>query len=564
MHDLVIRNGRVVDGTGAAARIADVAIDDGVITAVGEVADAGTREIDATGHIVTPGWVDVHTHYDGQVSWDPVMAPSSQHGVTSVVMGNCGVGFAPVRPNAHEFLIELMEGVEDIPGSALVEGISWDWESFPEYLDALEAMPRTIDVGAQIPHAAVRAYVLGERAHEYDVTPDEIAQMVEITRQGLDAGAFGFSTSRTFLHTSKHGHVPGTYSTPDEVIAIGEAVRDSGHALFQYVSDDQGQGGDEPWLDTLNEMGCPTTYTLAQTPADPTAFRTALAAAVSATAAGSPMTPQVAVRPTGMLYGLQSSFHPFIAHPSYRAIRDLPLGERAAKLRDPEFQAALLDEDPFTKDRFAKYMATNWSQMYRLGDPPDYEPPIEASAGAIAEREGRHPGEVVLDWLVEDNGEAFMFSPLGNYHEHNHDVIREMLDHEVTIPGASDGGAHCGLICDASFPTYLLTHWARDRSRGPKLPLERVVQLQTSKTADAYGLKDRGRVEVGKLADINIIDFENLHLHAPKMVHDLPAGGRRLLQDVDGYRYTIKSGQVTFEDGEPTGARPGGVLRSGR
>ena len=564
MHDLVIRNGLVVDGTGSAPRRADIAVNGAVITAVGDITEAGTREIDAADHIVTPGWVDVHTHYDGQVSWDPVMAPSSQHGVTSVIMGNCGVGFAPVRPDAHEFLIELMEGVEDIPGSALNEGITWEWESFSEYLDALESMPRTIDVGAQLPHAAVRAYVLGERAHEYDVTAAEIEQMVDITRDALAAGAFGFSTSRTFLHTSKHGLVPGTHSTPDEVIAIGEAVRDSGHAVFQYVSDDQGTGGDEPWLDTLTALGCPTTFTLAQTPAAPEAFRAVLDGALANTEAGSPMTPQVAVRPTGMLYGLQSSFHPFIAHPSYREIRDLPLAERAALLRKPALRERLLSEDPFTENRFAHYMATNWSQMYRLGDPPDYEPPLEASAAAIGEREGRHPGEVVLDWLVEADGEAFMFSPLGNYHEHNHDVIREMLDHPAAVPGASDGGAHCGLICDASFPTYLLTHWARDRSRGEKLPLERVVQLQTSKTADAYGLTDRGRLLPGKIADINVIDFDNLYLHAPKMVHDLPAGGRRLLQAVDGYRYTIKSGEVTFDDGEPTGARPGGVLRSGR
>jgi N-acyl-D-aspartate/D-glutamate deacylase len=348
------------------------------------------------------------------------------------------------------------------------------------------------------------------------------------------------------------------------VIAIAEAVRDSGHGVFQYVSDDLGTGGDEPWLDTLKEMGCPTTYTLAQTPAAPLAYRTALESAVRATQAGAPMVPQVPVRPTGMLYGLQSSFHPFIAHPSYRAIADLPLTERVSKLRDADFRRQLLDENPFTENPFASYMATNWAQMYRLGDPPDYEPPIEASAKSIGEREGRHPGEIVLDWLVESNGTAFMFSPLGNYHDNNHDVLREMLDHPATIPGASDGGAHCGLICDASFPTYLLTHWARDRSRGEKLPLERVVQLQTSNTATAYGMKDRGRIAVGLKADLNVIDFDNLYLHAPKMVHDLPAGGRRLLQDVDGYLHTIKSGQVTFTDGVATGARPGGVLRSRR
>jgi N-acyl-D-amino-acid deacylase len=564
MHDLVIRNGNVVDGTGAASRVADIAIDNGVITDVGTITEAGSREIDASGRLVTPGWVDVHTHYDGQVSWDPELAPSSHHGVTTVVMGNCGVGFAPVRPGAQEFLIELMEGVEDIPGSALAEGINWQWETYGEYLDAMEAMPRTIDIGGQLPHAAVRAYVLGDRAHEYDVTPDEVAEMAQITRDALDAGAFGFSTSRTFMHTSKHGLVPGTNSTPDEVIAIAEAVRDSGHGLFQYVSDDQGTGGDEDWLDTLKEMGCPTTYTLAQTPRAPTAYRDALAEAVRVTDEAAPMIPQVAVRPTGMLYGLQSSFHPFIAHPSYREHWGDSLEDRVALLRDPEFVEKLLGEEPQTKDPFVNYLATSWHQMYQLGNPVDYEPTAESSAAGIAEREGRTPQEVVLDWLLEDDGTTFMFSPLGNYHGHDHEAIREMLEHPATIPGAGDGGAHCGLICDASFPTYMITHWTRDRTRGPKIPIERAVQLQTSATADAYGMTDRGRLVPGKIADVNVIDYEALHLHPPHMVHDLPAGGRRLLQNVDGYRHTIKAGEVTFEDGVATGARPGGVLRSGQ
>lgn len=562
MHELVIRNALVVDGTGSAPRHADVAVDGDTIVEVGEVAGTAHRTIDADGAIVTPGWVDIHTHYDGQVTWDPELAPSSHHGVTTAIMGNCGVGFAPVRSGDEAFLIELMEGVEDIPGSALHEGIEWQWETFGEYLGALDATPRTIDVGAQLAHAAVRAYVLGDRAHEYDVTADEIAQMTAITRQALADGAFGFSTSRTFLHTSKHGLVPGTHSTPDEVIAIAEAVRESKHGLFQYVSDDLGTGGDEPWLDSLQAMACPTTYTLAQTPADPLAYRRALDAAVAANAAGSRVIPQVAVRPTGMLYGLQSSFHPFLAHPSFRDKRELPLAERAALMRDPSFRRTMMDESPFTSDRFVNYLATAWTQMYRLGDPPDYEPPVEASAAAVAEREGRHPAEVVMDWLAEDDGQSFLFSPLGNYFANDHEAIREMLEHPATIPGASDGGAHCGLICDASFPTYLLTHWARDRRRGSKIPVERVVQMQTAATAAAYGLTDRGRIEPGLRADMNVIDFEGLHLHAPRMAHDLPAGGRRLLQDVDGYLHTIKSGAVTFTDGQPTGARPGVVLRS--
>lgn len=562
MHDLVIRKGTVVDGTGAPARSADVAIDNGMITEVGAVTEHGRREIQADGALVTPGWVDIHTHYDGQVTWDGELAPSSHHGVTTVMMGNCGVGFAPVRPGDEGFLIELMEGVEDIPGTALHEGIDWKWETFPEYLDALETKPRTIDVGTQLPHAAVRAYVLGQRAHEYDVTAEEIAEMAAITRAALAAGAFGFSSSRTFLHTSKYGLVPGTSSTPDEVIAIAEAVRDSGHGVFQYVSDDLGTGGDEPWLNTLKEMGCPTTYTLAQTPAQPDAYRGALAEALRATAAGASVTPQVPVRPTGMLYGLQSSFHPFIAHPSFRPHRDDTLADKVALLRDPAFRSVLLGEAPDSGSPLAAYLATAWKQIYRLGDPPDYEPPAEASADSIAEREGRSPAEVVIDWLTENNGQSFLFSPLGNYVANDHEALREMLTHPATIPGASDGGAHCGLICDASFPTYLLTHWARDRSRGPKLPVEHVVALQTSRTAAAYRMNDRGRIAPGLIADINVIDFDRLHLHAPRMAFDLPAGGRRLLQNVDGYLHTIKSGEITFTDGHPTGARPGKVLRS--
>ena len=562
MHDLVIRGGTVVDGTGAAPHTADVAIDGDRITTIGRVDNAGRRTIDADGLVVAPGWVDIHTHYDGQVSWDPELAPSSHHGVTTAIMGNCGVGFAPVRSGDEGFLIELMEGVEDIPGTALHEGIDWRWESFGEYLDALDETPRSIDLGGQLPHAAVRAYVLGDRAHDDDVTSDEIAQMVEITRRALADGAFGFSTSRTFLHRSKHGLVPGTSSAPDEVIAIAEAVRDSGHARFQYVSDDLGTGGDEAWLDALKEMGCPTTYTLAQTPADPAAYRRALDDATATTATGAPLVPQVPVRPTGMLFGLQSSFHPFIAHPSYRAIADQPLAERVAALRTPSVRAQLLDEMADSKDPFVSYMSTNFAQMYLLGDPPDYEPPPERSAATIAQSQGRPAGDVVIDWLLRDDGRSFIYAPLGNYVDGDHEALREMLEHPATVPGASDGGAHCGLICDASFPTYLLTHWARDRQRGPRIPIERAVALQTSATAATYGLDDRGRLAPGLLADVNVIDHNHLRLHPPRMVHDLPAGGRRLLQDVDGYRATVKSGEVTFENGEWTGTRPGRILRS--
>ncbi len=562
MHDLVIRNGTVVDGTGAPSFGGDLAIDGRHIAAVGRVEASGRRDLDAGGAIVAPGWVDIHTHYDGQVSWDPVVAPSAEHGVTTVVMGNCGVGFAPVRPDGHDFLIELMEGVEDIPGTALHEGIDWGWESFGEYLDALERAGRTIDVAGQVPHAAVRAYVMGERAHE-EPGATEIAEIAGVVADGIRQGAVGFSTSRTILHRSRHGLVPGTTAAPAELIAIAEAMAATGRGIFQFVSDHQGGGDDQAWMAEIAERtGVAITYSLAQSPFAPTAFRDALDEASARAAAGQRITPQVPARPTGMLFGLQSSFHPFMAHPSFRPLRDEPLERRVSALRDPELRDRLTAESPRTRDRSAAYLATAWHQMYRLGDPPDYEPPAGASAQAVADREGRSPQEVVLDWLVEDEGRAFLFSPLGSYVDQDHEAIRAMLEHPATVAGLGDGGAHCSLICDASFPTYLLTHWVRDRVRGPRLALETAVRLQTSATADTYGFSDRGRLRPGTLADVNIIDLDALTLHGPRMIHDLPAGGQRLVQPVDGYVATIKSGQVTFEDGEPTGARPGGVLRS--
>ena len=562
MHDLVIRNGTIVDGTGSSPTTGDVAIDGASLAAVGTVEGPGRRELDADGAVVAPGWVDIHTHYDGQVSWDPVVAPSSEHGVTTVVMGNCGVGFAPARPDGHDFLIELMEGVEDIPGTALHEGIEWRWESFGEYLDALARTGRTIDIAGQVPHAAVRAYVMGERAHD-EPTSEEIDRIAEVVAQGIRQGAVGFSTSRTILHTSRHGLVPGTTAAPAELIAIAEAMAETGRGIFQFVSDQQGLGDDQAWMaEVADRTGVAITYSLAQTPFAPTAYRDALEEASARSAAGQSITPQVPARPTGMLFGLQSSFHPFMAHPSYRPLWAEPLEAKVAALRDPELRSRLLTEDPRTRSRSAAFLATAWHQMYRLGDPPDYEPPAGASAQATADREGRSPQEVVLDWLLEDDGRAFLFSPLGSYVDHDHEAIRTMLEHPAAVAGLGDGGAHCSLICDASFPTYLLTHWVRDRRRGPRLTLEAAVRLQTSATADTYGFADRGRLQPGKIADLNVIDLDGLRLHGPEMIHDLPAGGQRLVQPVDGYVATIKSGQVTFEDGEPTGARPGGVLRS--
>jgi N-acyl-D-aspartate/D-glutamate deacylase len=564
MHDVVIRNGTVVDGTGAAARVGDVAVDGDRIVEVGEVTGKGKREIDADGLLVTPGWVDIHTHYDGQATWDPEVTPSSWHGVTTVVMGNCGVGFAPVRPGAQDFLIELMEGVEDIPGTALHEGIDWQWESFGEYLDTLATTPRVMDIAAQMPHAALRAYVMGERAHDEAATEDDLDAMSDLTEQALRDGAVGFSTSRTVLHRSKHGLVPGTNALPEEVVAVGEALGRAGHGVFQLVSDQQGAEPERTWLTTLaRETGRNVVYSLAQAPYNPTAYRDALTDADALAAEGLNIVPMVSCRPTGMLFGLQSSLHPFITHPSYRDLADLPLAERVARLRDPELRARLLGEEASTGNLIARTLMSRWDQMFPLGDPPEYEPAPDTSVAATAEREGRSPEAVVLDWLLERDGKALVFAPLASYVDRDHEALREMMTHPRTVLGLSDGGAHCGLICDASMPTYLLTHWVRDRTRGPRLGLEETVRMQTGRTAAVYGLDDRGVLAPGKRADINVVDLDGLRLHAPEMVFDLPAGGRRLVQHVDGYKATMCAGAVTFTDGEPTGERPGGLVRGG-
>jgi N-acyl-D-aspartate/D-glutamate deacylase len=457
-----------------------------------------------------------------------------------------------------------MEGVEDIPGTALHEGIDWAWNSFPQYLDALDAMPRAIDVAAQVPHAALRAYVMGERAHESAAKGDELTEMAAITEEALAAGAVGVTTSRTILHRSRHGLVPGTDAPPEELLALADAVRLAGHGVFEIVSDHQGGAGDRAWLvDFARRSGAPVTYALAQAPYAPTAYREALAAADGDHDDGLPIVPQVACRPTGMLFGLESSLHPFITHPTYRAIADLPIGERVARLRRPDVRSALLAEEPATGSPVARVLMSRWNQIFPLGDPPDYEPPASSAVQAVAEREGRRPEEVVLDWLLERDGRALLFAPLTSYVDYDLDAVRELMVHPRTVLGLSDGGAHCGLICDASMPTFLLTHWARDRSRGERIPLEEAVRLQTSATAALYGFRDRGVVAAGKKADLNLVDFDGLRLHAPQMVFDLPAGGRRLVQRADGYVATLVAGEVTVQDGEPTGDRPGRLVRAG-
>ncbi len=566
MHDLVIRNGTVVDGTGAPARAADVAIDSGRITAIGQVADQGREEIDAAGLLVTPGFVDIHTHYDGQVVWDPAITPSSWHGVTTIVMGNCGVGFAPVRPDRHEFLISVMEGVEDIPGTALAEGIDFTWESFPQYLDAIDAIPRVIDVGAQMPHSALRVYVMGDRGRDHNepASPAEIAQMRQLTAEALDAGALGFTTSRTINHRDRDGNqIPTLTTAPAELWGISQALAERGFGHLEIVSDFVDLDAEFEIFEGMAEHGgAPLSILLVQQDATPDHWRRVLDRIQSARARGVDLTAQVAIRPVSLLLGLQSSMHPFITCPTYRReLASLPLAERVERMRDPQVRATLISEHASRTRGMSGVVAQSFHKMFPLGDPPDYEPAPEHSIEARARAAGVEPVEMAYDQLLAREGKELMLFPLANYTEGDHEVVRQMNLAEGTVPGLSDGGAHCGVICDASFPTFMLTHWVRDRTRGERLPLELVVQRQCRDTARQVGLADRGTLEPGMLADINVIDFDQLTLHAPEMAYDLPAGGRRLVQKADGYRATIKRGVVISRDGEPTGALPGQLIR---
>jgi N-acyl-D-amino-acid deacylase len=564
MHDLVIRGGTIVDGSGAPARTGDVAIDGTRIGTVGGAASRGRREIDARGLVVAPGWVDIHTHYDGQVTWDPYLTPSSWHGVTTVVMGNCGVGFAPARPDRHEWLIGLMEGVEDIPGPSLAAGIRWSWESFPEYLEALARMPRALDVGVHVAHGAVRAYVMGERgARNEPAAPADIAGMAAIVREAVAAGAFGFSTSRTMLHRAVDGEpVPGTYASEDELLGIGRALGDLGRGVFELASDLAPEEAELAWMERLAaETGRPVSFVLLQNDADPTQWRRLLAATERAAARGARVVGQVAARPTGLLMGFQSSAHPFTAHRTYRELARLPIDERLRALRDPEIRRRMLAEEVVFDDPLAAFVCTAFHKLFPLGDPPNYEPRPEESVAAMAAREGTTPAAVAYDLLLGRDGRELLYLPILNYANFDFEPIREMLLHPHTVLSLGDGGAHCGLICDASVPTFLLTHWVRDRRRGERLPLEYAVHRQTRHTAALYGLDDRGLLAPGMVADVNVIDLDALALGPPELVWDLPANGRRLVQKATGYRCTVKSGAIVFEDGVATGARPGAVLR---
>jgi N-acyl-D-aspartate/D-glutamate deacylase len=571
MHDLVIRNGTIVDGTGAPAFVGDVAIDGGLVTHVGTVTDQGREEIDATGRLVTPGFVDVHTHYDGQVTWDPTLVPSTWHGVTTVVMGNCGVGFAPAAFDRHQWLIGLMEGVEDIPGTALAEGIRWGWETFPEFLDFLDEQPLMIDVGTQVPHGAVRGYVMGDRgARNEPATPDDIAAMARIVQEGIEAGALGVSTSRTIAHRAIDGEpVPGTFAAEDELFAMGRALAAAGTGVFELApagvmgEDLAAPDREMDWMIRLaEETGRPVTFALLQHDLEPDQWRKMLDLATDVHDRGIPIRPQVAGRPLGLLLGLET-FHALRDRPSFKAIEHLPLDEKVACLRDPKRRASILAETPEVDPRMS-FIGLGLDRTFRLGDPPDYEPHPSESIAALAARDGRDPWDLYYDLLLEDDGHQLLLRPLLGYAQFTQDPIREMVVHPATVLGLGDGGAHVGAICDASIETYMLTHWVRDRTRGERIPLELVVRKMTSDTAALYGLSDRGVLAPGKKGDLNVIDFDALTLRRPEMHYDLPANASRLLQRAEGYTATIVSGQVVMRDGVETGARPGRLLRGAR
>ena len=567
-HDLVIRGGSVVDGTGVEPYTADVAVNDGIITEVGKVDGTGAREIDADGRLVQPGFVDVHTHYDGQATWDAQLAPSSWHGVTTVVMGNCGVGFAPVRESDRERLIQLMEGVEDIPGTALHEGLAWEWESFEDYLDYLDTANRDIDLAAQVPHAAVRLHVMGERSMTQEpATPDDIAQMAEITRRGIEAGALGFTTSRTLNHKSSLGEpTPTLKAERDELVGIAEAVGATGQGVLQIVSDLLDFEAEFGLARAMGERsGRPVSISIAQAKNQPERWRQMLDAMAEATAQGVSMRGQVAARPVGLLMGLQCTLSPFMGCATYERLASLPLAERVTEMHRTEVKAAILEEfeDPRDSHVLGARSMRRFHLMYQMDDPPCYEPDPSANLSSEAERQGRSPQELAYDLLLQEGGNSLIYIPTLNYVDGNLDAVREMLMHPAAIPGLSDGGAHVGTICDVSFPTTLMQWWGRDRPHG-RIPVETIVQKQARDTARAVGLFDRGVIAPGYKADMNVVDFDALTLHRPEFAYDLPAGGRRLLQRATGYDHTLVNGVEVASNSESTGETPGRLVRGGQ
>ena len=563
-HDLIIRNGFVADGTGEPGREADIAIDNGRIAHVGKVPGKGLQEIDAKGQLVTPGFVDVHTHYDGQVTWGDTLTPSSIHGVTTAVMGNCGVGFAPCKPEDHDRLIRLMEGVEDIPFPVLSTGLPWDWESFPDYLNSLTRKRFDIDFAAQLPHAALRVFVMGERgANREEATETEIAQMARLAKEAVEAGALGFSTSRTLNHRTSDGQPTPTLTASEaELTGIAMALKEAGKGVLQFVSDFDDPKKEAAMLRRIVEAsGRPLSVSLAQSDRAPEGWRVLLASIEQAVEEGLPMRAQVCGRPVGVLLGLELTMNPFTAHPVFQEIRDKPLAEKVAALRDPDFRARLLASRPDPDNPFVKSLLRQFGKLFTLDAVPDYEPTADRTVEAIAKARGVSNEEAALDILLEDDGHGMLYLPFLNYAQGSLDPSYEMLKSPATIPGLSDGGAHVGMICDGSFPTSMLTHWTRDRTRGDRFPVEWIVKRQTADTAHWVGLHDRGLIVPGYRADLNVIDYDRLTLHRPEILRDLPAGGRRLMQRASGYTATIVAGEIIYRDGDPTGAKPGRLVR---
>ncbi len=584
-YDLKITGGLIYDGSGGAPFTGDIAIRGGRIAAVGDAPGEARETIDAAGCIVTPGFIDAHTHYDGQATWDDRLEPSIRHGVTTAVMGNCGVGFAPVRASDHDRLIRLMEGVEDIPGTALAEGLSWDWESFPDYMDALDATPRTMDIAAMVGHDPLRVYVMNERASfDAQASEDEIARMRDLVAEALDAGAIGFSTGRSDLHRTADGEwTPASEATARELAGIASAFKGRDHGVIQAVSDFDLQRDLERFPAEWSVIesyvkaagGRPFSISVMQRDFAPGQWRQILDGLEALDAEGFTVRAQVAPRAIGVFLGLQCTFHPFMGYPAYKAIAHLPLAERVREMAKPQFKAELLSQSsdklagpgssvPPIADLLIENMEFVAGKLFTLSDDPDYEQPLDRSIGARAQARGVSVWEELCDTIIAREGRELIYMPIYNYTEGDYANVHAMLTHRLAIPGLSDGGAHVGTVCDASFPTYLLSYWTRDRTRGPRIEMARAVQMLTADTADYLGLGDRGRIKPGLKADLNIIDPKRLRVHAPYLVQDLPAGGQRLLQKAEGYRATIVSGEVVVRDDEVTDARPGRLVRSGQ
>jgi len=572
MYDLVIKGGTVVDGTGSMAVTADVAISGGVIQEVGTITSASARVINADGLVVTPGWVDVHAHYDGQMTWDEQVSPSLWHGVSTVISGNCGVGFAPVKADKRDWLIQMMEGVEDIPGTALSDGIRWDWETFPEYMDSLARRHFAIDVGTQLAHGPLRGFVMGERGMRNEpATPDDIAAMAALVTQAQNAGALGFSTSRTVVHRAMDGEpVPGTFAALEEVHAFAKAIADSGHGVMEVApagllgEDLVNPAKELAWMNDISaRTGCPITFLMGQNHIQPQWWREQLAECERQRLSGAAVTPQMFCRAIGIMVCLQSKTHPFINSPTFKALSKRPHAELVALLKaDSQLRRTIALEG--VNDVLGGSSGFNqWGGVYPLGTPADYEPEKHESIRAIAKREQRDPREVALDVLLDNEGTGFLHRPVMGYADSNLEPTFELLKSPYTVPGGGDGGAHVATVCDAGAPTFMLTHWVRDRRRGERLPLEHIVRKQTFDTANLYGLHDRGRIAVGMKADINLIDFDNLQLDTLHMIHDLPTGAPRLMQKAKGYMSTFVSGIEVTCQGEDTGARPGRLVRGG-